>query len=131
MINTRRFALRDFTAADRVGFCSYHGDPRYRVLFGSAEVENGRPERLLSLFAEWAEERPRQNFQLAVVRGERETLIGCCGLRRASANATTAEMGVELATDYWGRFAYAIEISAALIDFGFGNLGLSEIVGST
>ncbi len=131
MIGTRRFVLRDFTAADRVGFCAYHADPRYRVLFGPAEAENGSPEKLLARFAEWAEERPRRNYQLAVLRRDSDTLIGCGGLRLASVVATTAEIGIELAPDYWGRFAYAIEISAALIDFGFGRLGLSEIVGPT
>lgn len=131
MIDTRRFVLRDFAAADTAGFSAYHADPRYRALFGSAEAENGSPEQLLARFAEWARERPRRNYQLAIARRESDTLIGCGGLRLASANATTAELGVELAPDHWGRFGYAIEISLALIDFGFRNLGLSEIAGAT
>jgi [ribosomal protein S5]-alanine N-acetyltransferase len=36
-------------------------------------------------------------------------------------------MGIELAPDYWGRFADAIEISQVLLQFGFKGLGLSAI----
>ena len=132
MIATCRFILRDFEAADRPGFCAYHADPRYRAMFASAEAESGEPEQLLARFAAWVAERPRCNYQLAVVRrGDSETLVGCCGLRRASATSAVAELGIELAPDYWGRFAYAIEISRALMEFGFNELHLSEIVGAT
>jgi [ribosomal protein S5]-alanine N-acetyltransferase len=124
--------MRDFTAGDGRGFRAYHADPRYRALFGSAEAQDGDAEQLLARFAAWAEERPRRNYQLAVVRRDRNAaLVGCCGLRRASAADRVAEMGLELAPDHWGRFGYAVEIAYAVIEFGFGELGLAEITGPT
>lgn len=42
-----------------------------------------------------------------------------------------AELGVELAPDVWGRYGYALEIGRALLAFGFGELGLREVVGAT
>ncbi|WP_242060061.1 GNAT family N-acetyltransferase [Oscillatoria sp. FACHB-1407] len=39
-----------------------------------------------------------------------------------------AELGIE-APQYWGHYAYAIEVGKALIDFGFRNFGLREIIG--
>jgi len=131
MIATRRFSIRDFTTAERAAFCTYHADPRYRALFEPARAESGGPEELLARFAAWAAEVPRRNYQLAVVAREGGALVGCCGLRRASLDADAAEMGLELSPDYWGRFAYAIEISVSLIEFGFAKLGLSEIAGRT
>jgi ribosomal-protein-alanine N-acetyltransferase len=132
MISTGRFLMRDFTAGDGRGFRAYHADPRYRALFGSAEAQDGDAEQLLARFAAWAEERPRRNYQLAVVRRDRNAvLVGCCGLRRAAAAARAAEMGLELAPDHWGRFGYAVEIAYAVIEFGFRELGLAEITGPT
>lgn len=41
------------------------------------------------------------------------------------------ELGIELAPDYWGRYAYAIEVGRALLDSGFRQLRLEVISGST
>jgi|GEM_PF-607941 len=38
---------------------------------------------------------------------------------------------LELAPDHWGRYAYAIEVGRALLDFGFRELRLDVIFGST
>jgi RimJ/RimL family protein N-acetyltransferase len=38
---------------------------------------------------------------------------------------------MELAPAYWGHYGYAIEVALALVDFGFGELGLREIYGNT
>ena len=58
-------------------------------------------------------------------------LIGCCGLRCANAEAGTAELGIELAPEYWGRYAYALEVMQALAVFGFNSLELHTIYGGT
>lgn len=42
-----------------------------------------------------------------------------------------AELGIELAPQYWGRYAYAIEVAVALCEFGFGDLGLERIYSGT
>ena len=41
------------------------------------------------------------------------------------------DFGLELAPAYWGRYAYAIEVGRALLDFGFAELDLNAISGST
>ena len=58
-------------------------------------------------------------------------LIGCAGLRQAGCRAREAELGIELAPDFWGRHRYAVEITQALIGFGFGAVHLERIFGST
>jgi [ribosomal protein S5]-alanine N-acetyltransferase len=88
----------------------------------------------------WASEQPRLNYQLAITFGtaklnvqryEPYALIGCCGLRGKGYDAGEMELGIELAPNYWGRYAYAIEVGRALLDFGFNELGLEAISGST
>jgi [ribosomal protein S5]-alanine N-acetyltransferase len=75
---------------------------------------------LFERFQAWADERPRLNYQLAIVRRQEPcTLVGCCGLRGMSLAAGEMELGLELAPIYWGRYAYAIEVGRALLDFGF------------
>lgn len=77
-------------------------------------------------------QQPRQNYQLAVVlRCEPYSLVGCAGLRRTGFPAGQAEFGMELAPDYWGHHAYAVEVGHALLDFGFRELGMRLITGST
>ncbi len=129
---TRRFLLRDFTDAERPAFIAYHADPRYLALAGPDEADPQHSERLLLTFSDWTSERPRRNYQLAILqRHEPHVLVGCCGLRGAGCERGKAELGIELAPTYWARHGYAIEVGRALLGFGFGDLGLQEIYGVT
>jgi ribosomal-protein-alanine N-acetyltransferase len=131
-IVTPRFLLRDFVETDRPAFLAYHADPRYRALTGPDGSTPERARRLFEAFQVWASEHPRLNYQLAIVRRrEPQALVGCCGLRAAECEPGRAELGIELAPAYWGRHGYAVEVGRALLDFGFGRLGLREITGVT
>ncbi|MBD2164049.1 GNAT family N-acetyltransferase [Calothrix membranacea FACHB-236] len=131
-IVTKRFLLRDFITEDEPAFFAYHTDPRYAEFCSPEEIAPNYTRELLSLFRQWANERPRINYQFAIVeRFNSQELIGCCGLRRENHSSEQAELGIELAPKFWGRYAYAIEVAKAMIDFGFQNLGLKEIRGIT
>ncbi|MBD2211198.1 GNAT family N-acetyltransferase [Calothrix sp. FACHB-156] len=131
-IVTKRFLLRDFITEDEPAFFAYHTDPRYAEFCSPEEVAPNYTRELLSLFRQWANERPRINYQFAIVeRFNSQELIGCCGLRRENYSSEQAELGIELAPKFWGRYAYAIEVAKAMIDFGFQNLGLKQIRGIT
>ncbi len=127
---TRRFLLRDFAEGDGPDFVAYHADPRTLSSRGREEPDAAEAGGLLERFRAWALERPRRNYQLAVVRlTEPQSLVGCCGLRTDGCGDGKAELGIELAPTFWGRHGYAIEIARALLDFGFRDLGLDEIGG--
>ncbi|KAM3094387.1 GNAT family N-acetyltransferase [Phormidesmis sp. 146-12] len=128
-ITTKRFLLRDFVQEDEPAFLAYHSDPRYAEFCSSEEVSPDFTHQLLQRFMQWATKVPRRNYQLAIVDRRNLELIGCGGLRQDGYAAGQAELGIELAPQYWGRYAYAIEIGKALIDFGFRDLGLEEIFG--
>ncbi|RCJ32011.1 GCN5-related N-acetyltransferase [Nostoc minutum NIES-26] len=131
-IITKRFVLREFTEKDEPAFLTYHGDPRYAEFCSSEEVEADYTTELLRQFIQWAHEQPRRNYQLAVIRLENpKELLGCCGLRTKGYDADIAELGIELAPKYWGRYRYAIEVASAMLKFGFGELGLQEVRGVT
>lgn len=131
-LTTRRFLLRDFSDEDASAFEAYHIDPRSHEYYGPDHTTPKHARELLELFRTWATEQPRVNYQLAIIRcSDPHTLVGCCGLRRAGAEMGTAELGIELAPEYWGRYAYAAEVMRALVEFGFGRLMLHSIYGST
>jgi RimJ/RimL family protein N-acetyltransferase len=130
-IVTGRFLLRDFDEGDHSAFLAYHSDPRFLAFYGPQEADPGHARSLLETFRVWAEERPRRNYQLAIAPSrEPQAMVGCCGLRGAGCEGR-AELGIELAPEYWARCGYAIEVSDALLEFGFRDLGLREIRGLT
>ncbi|MEH2024122.1 GNAT family N-acetyltransferase [Nostoc sp.] len=128
-ITTKRFLLRDFVQEDEPAFLAYHADPRYAEFCSPEEVTPDFTYQLFQRFIQWETEVPRCNYQLAIVDRRNLELIGCGGLRQDGYAAGQAELGIELAPQHWGRYAYAIEVGKALIDFGFRDLGLKEIIG--
>jgi [ribosomal protein S5]-alanine N-acetyltransferase len=131
-IVTKRFLLRDFVESDRSPFLDYQSDSRSQIFYEPSEASPENVTRLFETFCTWASEHPRLNYQLAIVqRREPYVLVGCCGLRGKGYDAGEMELGIELAPDYWGRYAYAIEVGCALLDFGFRELKLDVISSST
>lgn len=127
-IATQRFLLRDFIEGERSRFLAYQADPRSQVFSDPTQASLEAATRLFETFCTWAAEQPRLNYQLAIVqRSAPGLLIGCCGLRAKGHQADEMEMGIELAPDYWGRYAYAIEVGHTLLDFGFSDLCREKI----
>lgn len=138
-LRTRRFVLRDFEYGDMPAFEECHVDCEecrrdLHARPGSRAEKSGREHaaRLMDLFRAWATERPRLNYQLAVVRrDEPESLIGCCGLRRERSDPESLELGIELAPVHRSRYGYAVELLLALGEFGFEHLGARELIVNT
>lgn len=131
-LTTKRFLLRDFRDADIAAFEAYHSDPRSQEFYGAEEAKPEHARELVRLFKAWAAAQPRLNYQLAVIqRSAPGSLVGCCGVRCAGSEQGTAELGIELAPEYWGRYGYAIEVMRSLVEFGFGTLELQTIYGGT
>ncbi|WP_036487468.1 GNAT family N-acetyltransferase [Myxosarcina sp. GI1] len=128
-IVTNRFLLRDFDKKDEAAYFAYRVEPKYAEFCAPEETEPSYTRKLLELFAQWAAVSSRCNYQLAIVARRNQKLIGCCGLRRENYDSEKAEIGIELAPQFWSRYAYAIEVGKALIEFGFDALGLTEIRG--
>ena len=132
-VDTPRLILRDLVDADALAFVAYRSDPRFAGLYGPGTVDAGPDEarRLLITFERWRSESPRRNYQFGVFRRDAPgALIGCCGVRTADTADGVGDLGIELAPDTWGRYAYAVEIIDALLAFAFDRLQLREICGA-
>jgi ribosomal-protein-alanine N-acetyltransferase len=129
-LSTCRLELREYAPDDLAAFVAYQADPRMRQFRG----EDEGPERwaaLLQTFLAWARASPRRNWQLALaLRGKPLELRGSCGLRERTDAPGSAEFGLELTPDLWGR-GYATEAATAIFDFGFGDLNLESVRGHT
>ena len=130
-IISERLLLREYVAEDETRFMAYHADPRAHEFSDPASAQPDRARALVPLFLRWAAEVPRTNWQLAIApRSVPEGLIGSAGLRQASAPPGVAEFGLELAPAHWGK-GYATEAARALLGFGFNELGLEAVRGTT
>jgi ribosomal-protein-alanine N-acetyltransferase len=125
-----RFVLRDFDEVDRAAFIDYQNDPRYRALYDIGPEQNEQAHALFDGFLAWQGATPRVNLQLGIF-ARSKALCGCAGLRMAGFEAGVAELGIELAPNYWGHYRLALDVAIALAAYGFETLGLHRIVGST
>lgn len=125
-IRTSRLELRDFRADDIDAVHAYASDPlvtRYTSWGPNTEAET---REFLETVAAEAASPARRSFALAVVLREGEALIGSCAIMSRREMYREYEIGYVLHRDHWGR-GIASEVAAALLGFGFGELGAHRI----
>ena len=126
IIETERLILRDFVPEDWAAILAYQSDPRYLRYYAWTDRTEEEVRAFLQIFLERQQAHPRLKFQLAITLRENGQLIGNCGIRKDYAEARVADIGYELAPDYWGQ-GYATEAAGAIIAFGFEELKLHRI----
>jgi ribosomal-protein-alanine N-acetyltransferase len=129
-LRTARLRLRAWRASDREPFARMNADPRVMEHFPAplaAAESDALLERIRAHFAArgfglWAVEVPGG-----------PDFIGFVGLSVPDFEAAftpCVEVGWRLAAEHWGR-GYATEAARAALAFGFGSLGLPEVVSFT
>ena len=107
-ILTPRTTLREYRENDENAFVAYQTDPGFTRFHAHDELGDGHARDVFRLFLEWAREKPRQNYQLAIAPNEeQDQLIGSCGVRMQDCRDGEAVFGIELARAYWGRYKLA------------------------
>jgi ribosomal-protein-alanine N-acetyltransferase len=129
-LETERLVLRRWQPGDRAPFAAMNADPQVMEHFPAPltpEESDALVDRIETGFA-------RDGYGLwALETKDDGTFIGFTGLALQTfpAHFTPAvEVGWRLARAAWGR-GYASEAARAAIDFGFGTVGLDEIVSMT
>ncbi len=125
-IPTSRLVLRDFVADDWAIVRDYQSDPEYNRFYPWSERSEAEARAFVQMFINFQTEQPRRKFQFAITLLPGGRLIGSCGIRRKADNEWEADMGYELAPQYWGN-GYATEAARAVVDFGFKKLKLHRV----
>ena len=121
ILTTERLVLREFRATDWPAMLAYQSDPRYLRYYEWTERTPEDVRAFIQRFLDQQQETPRIKFQLAITLKGSDELIGNCGVRMASAGAREADIGYELAPQYWGQ-GFATEAARAIVQFGFTQL---------
>jgi RimJ/RimL family protein N-acetyltransferase len=129
-LRTARLVLRQWSDADLEPFAELNADPEVMRHFPAPLTRPGS-DALAARERTLIEERGWGIWAVELV--PEAAFIGCIGLAvpRFDAHFTpTVEIGWRLARRRWGN-GYAAEAARAAASFGFGELGLAEIVAFT
>ncbi len=125
-LETERLTLREFREDDWSSMLAYWRDPRYGRYYPEYADPESFVRELVAMFVGSQSVEPRRSFQLAIVAGDEERLIGNCGIRVNNADLGEANIGYELDPQQWGK-GYATEAAQAIVAFGFDELLLHRI----
>jgi RimJ/RimL family protein N-acetyltransferase len=125
-ITTARLILREFKEDDWPDVLAYQSDPLYLRYYEWTDRTPEAVQEFVGMFLAHQQAQPRTKFQLAVTLKENKQLIGNCGIRMDSPDATEADIGYELAPQHWGK-GYATEAARAMVEFGFTELRVHRI----
>lgn len=129
-LHTERLVLRPWRDEDLEPMAALNADPETMRYFPAPlhrEQSDSFVEHMTASFAAFG----HAMWAVEVVDGP--PLVGAVGLLRPRFEASftpCVEVGWRLAKEHWGR-GYATEAARASLDYGFGELGLTEIVSFT
>jgi RimJ/RimL family protein N-acetyltransferase len=127
VIETERLLLRDWRPSDAAPFAALNADPEVARYLGGPMSRDASDELLTRIRSHWRE----HDFGLYAVEVKNSgEFIGFIGLAIPSFLPDVlpaVEVGWRLARGHWGR-GYATEGARASLAYGFGELGLRQII---
>ncbi len=128
-IETARLLLRPFAGRDLDDLYDYQSRPDVvRYLYWQQRDRGQVAEALVQKIGQATIENPGDSLVLAVVRPEMGRVVGEVNLHCRSRDHRQGEFGFVLHPDHHGR-GFATEAARAVLDLGFGPLGLHRIEG--
>lgn len=125
VLETERLRLRAVTLGDAPAIFQIMGDPRVIRYFGCLPMPTLEDalERARGFAADF---RDQAGIRWAIVLRNSGRFVGTCGYWRLIKAHWRAEIGYELAPEYWGQ-GIMTEALTSVLRFGFGVLGLHSI----
>ena len=128
ILQTERLVLRPFATGDGPAFHEYMSNPEVAHYTNLLPISLEQAQEMIDniVGAQAASDVPPLAF--AITLQADGTFIGNCRLKRDRDDPGQADIAYFLNCCHWGR-GYATETVRALIDYGFGTLGLRRIYG--
>jgi [ribosomal protein S5]-alanine N-acetyltransferase len=125
VLETERFVMRAVVAEDAGAIFRMMSDPQVMRYFGTPPMTSPdeaarRVQAITSAFEQ------RAGIRWAIASRADGQLLGTCGFWRLMAEHSRAEIGYELAPEWWGRGAMTEALGEAL-SFGFTEMGLHSV----
>ena len=125
VLETQRFLLRAVTLDDAADTFRIMSDPRVKRYFGSLPMTSleeavQRVHRIQTAFQE------HSGIRWAIADRANGQLIGSAGFWRLIKPHFRAEVGYELAPEWWGQ-GVMTEALSAVLDFAFASMGLHSV----
>lgn len=124
-----RLCLRDVTEADVPALHAVYGDPAATRFMPFGALTSDQVGALVKEALEAAEEEPRRLYVLAVEDSDHHEVIGVARLHVEADLPHSAEIGLGLRPDQWGR-GMGTDLIRLLLSFGFKQLGLHRVWGA-
>jgi RimJ/RimL family protein N-acetyltransferase len=126
-LETERLLLREFGLDDLAAFYELGTDPALTRFTGGVALKDMDEAREVLLARPLADYRKHGFGRWACVLKSSGRIIGFAGLKYLE-DLGEVDLGYRLLPAYWG-LGLATEASRAVLDHGFGPLGLEEIIG--
>lgn len=124
-LRTQRLLLRPLQLADQLPLYGIHSDPLFARYWSSPPWTD--PAQALALIEQDQRDLASgEHVRLGIERTHDGALLGTCTLYKIHTSNRRAEVGYGLGPAHWGQ-GYAREALGALLDWGFGPLGLHRV----
>ena len=126
VLQTARLTLREFELEDWKATQAYEGDAEAVRFQRHGVLTPAESRTALQHVVQAARQSPRATYDLAVVHRVEARLVGRVGLRVTEPALGEAMAWWVVARPFWGQ-GLAAEAAAALLEFGFTQLGLHRV----
>lgn len=124
VIETERLILREFMDKDALSFYQLNEDEEVIKYTGDSAFTSLAEAEIF--IREYDEYRKEGFGRWAVMEKREDRFLGWCGLKRNEENHI--DLGFRFYREEWGK-GYATESARACVEYGFGEIGISCIVG--
>ncbi|WP_113700911.1 GNAT family N-acetyltransferase [Nonomuraea lactucae] len=127
--NGARLSLRDVTETDVAALHAVYGDRAATQYMPFEPRTSSQVADMVREALDAAQAEPRRLYMLAVVDADHRDVIGVARLHIEADHPHSAEIGLGLRPDQWGR-GMGTDLIRLLVSFGFKQLGLHRIWGA-
>lgn len=124
-IHTERLHLREIKMEDAPSIYASFSKKEVTRYYGMAPMENIiEAHQLISSFSRQYQE--KKGIRWGIELKGQNGLIGTAGFNQLNFSNKRAEIGYEIHPDFWGK-GYAREAAAAILEYGFMEMGLNRV----